>query len=72
MPCGAFKNAKNMAISDYLKETRAELTHVTWPTRSQTVNSTIAVIAVSAVVALVLFGFDELFIQLIKKFVLKQ
>lgn len=61
-----------MALTDYIKETRAELIHVSWPTRSQTVNSTLAVIVVSAVVSLVLFGFDELFIQLIKTFVLKQ
>lgn len=55
----------NMAnLITYLKETRAELRHVTWPTRQQTINYTIIVIAISIVTGLFLgildFGFSRL------------
>lgn len=53
-----------MNLITYLKETRAELRHVTWPTRQQTVNYTIIVIAISIVTGLFLglldFGFSHL------------
>ncbi len=38
-------------IINYLKETKAEMQNVKWPTRKQTINFTIAVIVVSLVVA---------------------
>lgn len=43
---------------NYLKESKAELGKVTWPTRQQAVNSTILVIVVSIVVAAFLGGAD--------------
>ena len=48
-------------IGNYLKETRAELRHVNWPTRRQTVAFTVLVICVSLVTAFYLGAFDYLF-----------
>ncbi|MBP7804722.1 MAG: preprotein translocase subunit SecE [Candidatus Pacebacteria bacterium] len=50
-----------MSIKSYIKETRAELSHVTWPTRKQAIAYTIAVIVISLVVAYLLGAFDKVF-----------
>lgn len=50
-----------MAAFDYIKETQAELRHVAWPTRTQTIVYTGLVIGISLVVALYLGFFDYLF-----------
>lgn len=47
-----------MNIFTYLKETKAELKEVTFPSVSQTINYTILVVVISIVVALVLGGVD--------------
>ncbi len=47
-----------MNISKYLKEIKAELKEVKFPTTSQTIIYTIAVIAISVAVAIVLGGED--------------
>ncbi len=57
-------------LIDYLKGTRAELKQVNWPTRSQTMNYTLLVIGISALVAAYLGGADRLFSYLIKTFIL--
>lgn len=48
-------------LLDYLKAVREELTHVTWPTRSQATLYTILVIVISVGISLILGGFDFLF-----------
>ncbi|MCR4325524.1 MAG: preprotein translocase subunit SecE [Patescibacteria group bacterium] len=48
-------------FGQYLKDTRSELRHVAWPTRTQTLVYTILVAAISIVVALYLGLFDFLF-----------
>jgi preprotein translocase subunit SecE len=48
-------------IVDYLKETKTELKHVIWPSRSQTIFYTLIVIVVSVLVAYFLGFFDFLF-----------
>ena len=48
-------------IINYLKETRAEMNNVKWPTRKQTINFTLAVIVVSVVVAYYIGLFDFVF-----------
>ena len=48
-------------ITDYIKETKAEMGHVTWPTRLQAIYFTVAVIAISVAVAYYLGAFDSLF-----------
>ena len=42
----------------YLKETKAELKEVTFPTRSQTISYTVIVVVVSILVAITLGGED--------------
>ena len=55
-----------MKIAEYIKETRAELKHVTWPTRKQAILYTVVVIAISLVTAFYLGAFDYLFTALLK------
>jgi preprotein translocase subunit SecE len=59
-----------MKIIDFLRDTRGELKHVSWPTRKQSIWFTIIVIALSVVTALLLGFFDYLFSTLIDKFVI--
>ncbi|MFA6006654.1 MAG: preprotein translocase subunit SecE [Candidatus Paceibacterota bacterium] len=56
---------------DYLKDTAAEMKHVSWPTQSQSINYTLLVIGISVFVALFLYAFDEVFVVLLQKFILK-
>ncbi len=57
-------------LIDYIKGVKAELRHVTWPTRKQTVNFTFLVIGISLAVAAFLGFFDTAFSYLLKKFIL--
>lgn len=50
-----------MAFGQYLKDTQAELLHVAWPTRTQTIAYTILVALISLGVALYLGLFDYVF-----------
>lgn len=47
-----------MRITQYLKETRAEMANIKWPTRKETVIHTALVIGISVVVGLGLSGLD--------------
>jgi len=58
-----------MAINDYIKETKEEMKHVSWPSRKQIVGYTIIVIILSALTAAYLGLFDYLFQMLIKSLV---
>ena len=53
-------------LANYIKETKIEMTHVAWPTKSQTVNFTILVVAFSVGVSLFLGVFDMLFRYLVQ------
>ena len=55
----------------FLKDVKIELARVTWPTRKQTIQYTLAVIAMSIAVALFLGGWDLVFGFILNKFVLK-
>ncbi|MSR73377.1 preprotein translocase subunit SecE [Candidatus Parcubacteria bacterium] len=59
-----------MKIVDYIKETRVELKHVSWPTRRQTVIFTIIVILISLSVAFFLGFFDFIFTKFLEKFII--
>ena len=48
-------------VTTYIKESREELNKVTWPTRSQTKNYTILVIALSVAVAVFFSVLDVVF-----------
>ncbi|NBV76945.1 preprotein translocase subunit SecE [bacterium] len=49
------------AFTQYLKDTRAELNHVAWPTQMQTIIYTILVAAISLGISFYLGFFDFLF-----------
>ncbi|MDP3763762.1 MAG: preprotein translocase subunit SecE [bacterium] len=55
---------------NYLKDTRGELKHVSWPTRQQSIVFTIVVIIVSILSAVFLGFFDFIFSLILQKFVL--
>ena len=56
-------------IGEYLKETKGELKHVTWPTKNQAILFTVIVVVFSLVVAIFLGAFDFLFTMGIKLFI---
>jgi len=58
-----------MRIIDYIKDTKGEMKHVSWPTRKQTIWFTIIVIAVSLFVAFFLGFFDYIFSSLLERFI---
>lgn len=55
-----------MGFFNYIKETKTEMKHVTWPTRSQTISFTVIVIILSLITASFLGFFDYIFAQAIK------
>lgn len=57
-------------IINFLKEVKAELKKVNWPTREETIKYTGIVIAASVAVAFFLGGLDYLFAYLLSRFVL--
>ncbi len=55
-----------MKIVDYVKETKGELSHVSWPTRKQAVAFTALVIGISVAVAIYLGAADFLLSRIVK------
>ncbi|WKZ26248.1 MAG: preprotein translocase subunit SecE [Candidatus Paceibacterota bacterium] len=53
-------------VLNYVKDTKGELKHVSWPTRRQTLVFTLVVVAISFFVALFLGLFDYIFAQIIE------
>lgn len=58
-----------MNLTEYIKETRSEMSHVSWPTRKQAISYALAVIVVSVATSLFLAFFDYIFAQLLTLFV---
>ncbi|MEK7504862.1 MAG: preprotein translocase subunit SecE [Patescibacteria group bacterium] len=54
-----------MSATNYLKETKAELRQVSWPTRRQAINYTLVVIGLGVVTALLLSLSDIVFSYLL-------
>ena len=52
-------------FTQYIKDTRAEMAHVNWPTRAQTINFTSMVILVSLATAALLGICDFVFSRLL-------
>jgi len=48
-------------IIEYIKKVYTEMRKVTWPTRSELINSTIVVIVISVIVASIIFVLDLIF-----------
>ncbi|MFM2475975.1 preprotein translocase subunit SecE [Celerinatantimonas sp. MCCC 1A17872] len=59
----AMLTTKGKAAWTFAKEARTEVRKVVWPTRQEAMQTTLMVIAVSAVVALVLWGLDGLLVR---------
>lgn len=55
-----------MSIDSYIKETKSELKHVSWPTRQQTIAFTAIVVGLSIFVGILLGFFDYVFAFLLK------
>lgn len=58
-------------VTQFLREAKAELLKVNWPTKKQTTTYTIAVIGVSIVVAAFLGSLDYFFNYLLKVVLIK-
>ena len=58
-------NKSENALVRYLKDTRAEVAKVTWPTREEGIRLTWIVFVVTVISAIVLFGVDSLFAAII-------
>ncbi len=54
-----------MSLSNYIKETKAEMIHVNWPTREQTTRFTVMVIVLSLATAALLGLSDFVFSKLL-------
>ena len=54
----ALATARGAAFGRLMKESRAEIRRVVWPTRQETTQTTLVVVLVVAVAALVLWGLD--------------
>ena len=59
-----------MKGTNYLKDVRAEMKHVSWPTKRQVVIYTVVVILISFIVAYYLGLFDVIFARLLDMFVI--
>ncbi len=58
-----------MSLTEYLKETRSEMKHVSWPTRRQIVAYTSVVIVVSIITSFFLGFFDFIFSFLLDRLI---
>lgn len=56
----AFRTAKGQFIYTLLIEAKAEIRKVVWPTRQETTQTTLIVVAVVLIMALLLWGLDTL------------
>lgn len=59
-----------MSFVTYLKETREELRHVSWPTRRQIINYTTLVVLISVITAFMLGFFDTFFTYLLEEYII--
>ncbi len=58
-----------MSFIDYLRDTRGELRHVSWPTKQQTLNYTIIVLAIAIGTGLFLGLLDFVLKEALTRFV---
>lgn len=58
-----------MQFIDYLRDTKAELRHVSWPTKRQAINYTIIVLVISIGTGIFLGVLDFGLAQILKRFI---
>lgn len=56
---------KGKTFIGFAKESRQEVRKVVWPTRQETVQTTLIILAVSTIVGLVLWGLDGIFVRIV-------
>jgi preprotein translocase subunit SecE len=56
---------KGKTFVGFAKDSRLEVRKVVWPTRQETVQTTLIILAVSTIVGLVLWGLDGVFVRLV-------
>lgn len=56
-------------FGNYLRDTAAEMKHVSWPTQTQAIIFTVLVIAVSIIVALFVGAMDYIFTGLLNLYI---
>jgi preprotein translocase subunit SecE len=56
-------------LVEYLKETKGELKHVSWPTKNQAILFAVVVVVFSIAVAIFLGAFDYIFAMFLKLFI---
>jgi preprotein translocase subunit SecE len=61
----AINTAKGRIAWQFLREARIELRKVVWPTRQETVQTTLMIAGIVLIVALVLWGVDSFFAYLV-------
>lgn len=61
----ASKTAKGMWVIEFFRDSRMELRKVIWPTREETMQTTLVVAVMVIVLALVLWGMDGVLVWLI-------
>ncbi|MCG5534444.1 preprotein translocase subunit SecE [Ectothiorhodospira mobilis] len=61
--------AKGRALAGYLRESRTEVRKMVWPTRAETVQTTLVVLAVTLLVAILLWLIDMLLGWSIREFI---
>lgn len=57
---------KGRTFVEFAKDARLEVRKVVWPTRQETVQTTLIIAAVSTIVGLVLWGLDGIFVRLVE------
>ena len=61
----AATTTKGKAAIDFAKESRMEIRKVVWPTRQETMQTTLIVLAVCIVMSLVLWGIDGIMVRVV-------
>jgi len=62
----AVMTEKGKTFLGFAKESRLEVRKVVWPTRQETVQTTLIVLAVSTLVGLALWGLDGIFVRIVE------
>lgn len=58
-----------MKIIDYINETKGEMKHVSWPTRTQAITFTVIIILISIGISIYLGFFDYIFSIMLQKII---
>ncbi len=60
-----------MSLISHIKEAKAEMKYVKWPTKNQVISYTVAVIIISLIIAIYLGALDLMFSKILDWFIAK-